>query len=398
MAIYEYTAIDQNQSAFSGVYTDVDGVRGLRKELAKMGYRLLKARRKTSLAGKQARIRQAEVVTFTYRFAGMCSAGVSIAQCLKTLEEQADNPAFRYVISDIRQSIERGSTLKDAFEMHRKVFSDFLLGMVEAGESSGKLSESLEASANHLEKRAELRHKVRAAFAYPIVVGIACLVVITGLVIFVVPVFSNIYRQLHVSLPGPTQALVDVSFLLRHRWWAIIPAAAALVFGLRQLVKNPHVKARWDVFKLNMPLFARLNRAVVVAHFIRTFALLISTGVSLVRALEVASQVVHNSKISQIAGQLQESIESGNSVAGSLRSHDIFPPMIIQLAASGEEAGLLSEMLNKGVDFLEKDIDRMVNALVAKLEPAMTIIMGIVVGFALVAVYLPMFDYMSHLK
>jgi len=398
MAIYEYTATDQNQNTFSGIYTDIDGVRSLREELAKMGYRLLKARRKTSLAVKRARIRQAEVVTFTYRFAGMCSAGVSITQCLKTLEEQADNPAFKYVISDIKQSIERGSTLKDAFEKHRKIFSDFLLGMVEAGESGGRLAESLQMSANYLEKQAELRRKVRSAFAYPTVVGIVCLVVITGLVVFVVPVFSNIYSQLHVSLPGPTQALVEVSFLLRHWWWVIILGAAALVFGLRRLVKNPHVKTRWDVFKLNMPLFGRLNRAVVVTHFIRTFAMLVSTGVPLVKALQVASEVVHNSKISQIADGLQESVESGNSVAASLKNYDIFPPMIVQLAASGEEAGLLSEMLNKGVDFLEKDIDRTVNALMTKIEPAMTIIMGIVVGFALVAVYLPMFDYMSHLK
>jgi type IV pilus assembly protein PilC len=147
-----------------------------------------------------------------------------------------------------------------------------------------------------------------------------------------------------------------------------------------------------------MPVFAKLNRIVVVAHFIRTFAMLVSTGVSLVKALQVASEVVHNSKISQIASRLAESIEAGNSVADSLKNYDIFPPMIVQLAASGEEAGILSEMLNKGVDFLEKDIDRVVNALVAKLEPAMTVIMGIIVGFALIAIYLPMFDYMRHLK
>ena len=388
MAIYEYTAVDQNRNTFSGIYTDIDGVRGLRKELAKMGYTLLKARRKTGLAKKQTRISQAEIIAFTYEFAGMCSAGVSITKCLETLGEQADNPAFKYVISDIKQSIERGSSLKDAFEKYRKLFSDFLLGMVEAGESSGRLSESLENSANYLEKRAELRRKVRSAFAYPVVVGIVCVVVISGLMLFVVPVFAKVYRQLHVSLPAPTQALVNMSFLIRHWWWAVIPAAAGFVFGLRYLVKNPHVKARWDVFKLNMPVFARLNLLIVVAHFIRTFAMLVSAGVLLVKALQVASEVVHNSKISQIASQLQESIEAGNSIADSLKSYDIFPPMIVQLAASGEEAGILSEMLNKGVDFLEKDIDRVVNALVAKLEPAMTVI----VGLLLIAVYLPVFD------
>jgi len=398
MAIYEYTAVDRNQNTFSGIYTDIGGVRSLRQELAKMGYTLLKAKRKIGPAKRQTGISQVEVVAFTYEFAGMCSAGISITQCLETLHQQTNNSSFKYIISDIKQSIEKGSSLKGAFEKHRKIFSDFLLGMVEAGESSGRLSESLETSAKYLEKQAEIRRKVRSAFAYPIVVGIVCLVVIAGLVIYVVPVFSKIYRQLHVSLPGPTQALVNVSFLIRHWWWAVIPAAAGLVFGLRYLLKNPLVKAKWDVFKLNMPVFARLNRTIVVAHFIRTFAMLVSTGVSLARALQVASQVVHNSKISQIASRLQESIESGNSVASSLKNYDIFPPMIVRLAASGEEAGILSDMLNKGVDFLEKDIDRAVNALIAKLEPAMTVIMGVIVGFALIAVYLPLFDYMSHLK
>jgi type IV pilus assembly protein PilC len=356
-----------------------------------MGYTLLKVRRKKSQVQKQTRISRAEVVAFTYEFAGMCSAGISIARSLETLQQQTNNPSFRYIISDIKQSIERGSSLKDAFEKYRKLFSDFLLGMVEAGESSGRLSESLEASAIYLEKQLGLRRKVRSAFAYPVVVGIVCVVVIFGLMIFVIPVFSKVYRQLHVPLPAPTRALVNMSFLFRHWWWAIIPAAAGFVFGLRYLVKNPYVKAKWDVFKLNMPVFARLNRIVVVAHFIRTFAVLVSTGVSLIKALKVASEVVHNSKISQIAGRLQESIEAGNSVADSLKNYDIFPPMIVELAASGEEAGMLSEMLNKGVDFLEKDIDRAVNALVAKLEPAMTVIMGIIVGFTLIAVYLPIF-------
>jgi type IV pilus assembly protein PilC len=391
MAVYEYTAVDQNRNTFSGIYTDIDGVRNLRKELAKMGYTLLKVRRKKSQVQKQTRISRAEVVAFTYEFAGMCSAGISIARSLETLQQQTNNPSFRYIISDIKQSIERGSSLKDAFEKYRKLFSDFLLGMVEAGESSGRLSESLEASAIYLEKQLGLRRKVRSAFAYPVVVGIVCVVVIFGLMIFVIPVFSKVYRQLHVPLPAPTRALVNMSFLFRHWWWAIIPAAAGFVFGLRYLVKNPYVKAKWDVFKLNMPVFARLNRIVVVAHFIRTFAVLVSTGVSLIKALQVASEVVHNSKISQIAGRLQESIEAGNSVADSLKNYDIFPPMIVELAASGEEAGMLSEMLNKGVDFLEKDIDRAVNALVAKLEPAMTVIMGIIVGFTLIAVYLPIF-------
>jgi type IV pilus assembly protein PilC len=147
-----------------------------------------------------------------------------------------------------------------------------------------------------------------------------------------------------------------------------------------------------------MPVFAKLNRMLVVSHFTRTFAMLASVGVSLIKALDVASVVAHNHKVTEITKELQEAIETGNPVAKSLKEHDIFPPIIIQLAASGEEVGRLPEMLNKGVDFLDKDIDRIINALVVKLEPAATVIMGAIVGFILISAYLPMFDYMRHLK
>lgn len=398
MAVYEYIATDENGSKFFGTYNDVDSIAMLREELAKMSYTLLKARRKRTPAKRRAKIKQAEIVAFAYKFAVMCSAGLSIVKSLETLEEQTENRAFKYVLSDVRQSIETGSTLRDAFEKYRYIFSDFFLGMLEAGESGGKLSETLKISAAYLEKLADLKRKIRSAFAYPIVVGIMSLAVVIFMVIFVVPVFSKLYRQMHVPLPGPTQALINLSTLFRDGWWAVLLAITGAVLLFRRLSKNPHLKAGWDAFKLNMPVFAKLNRMVAVSRFIRAFAMLASAGVPLVRALEVASLIVNNSRISDITRGLQQSIRTGNSVAGSLKNYDIFPPMIIQLAASGEEAGTLSEMLNKGVDFLDKDIDQVVNALMVKLEPAMTIIMGAIVGFILMGVYLPMFDYMAHLK
>ena len=398
MAVYAYIAKDEAGNKFSGTYSDIDNVTGLRKELAKMGYVLVKARRNKTALQKRKKIKQSEVVTFTYEFAGMCSAGLSITRSLEAIEQQAENNAFKYILSDIRQSVETGSTLKDAFEKHRDIFSDFFLGMLEAGESGGNLSKTLEMSASYLEKQLELKQKVRAAFAYPIIVGVMSFVIVAALVIFVVPVFSKLYQQLRVPLPGPTQGLIVLSNLVRHWWWAVLLVVAGMAFLLKRISKDPHLRARWDAFKLNMPVFAKLNRMVAVSRFMRTFAMLVSAGVSLVKALDVASAVVHNSRITEITGQLQQSIETGSSVADSLKNHSIFPPVIVQLAASGEEAGALSEMLNKGVDFLDKDIDRTVSALLVKLEPAMTIIMGALVGFLLMGVYLPMFDYMRHLK
>ena len=398
MALYEYIAIDGNGNKFSGVYEDIDNVAALRKDLEKMGDTLLKAKRKKSKALKRVRIPQDEVVTFAYRLAGMCSAGLSISRCLETLAEQTENRSFRRVLSDVRQSIASGSALTDAFGKHKNVFSHFFLGMLEAGESGGRLAETLEVSAVYMEKQADFRRKVKSAFAYPIIVGVMCFLVVTTLVIFVVPVFSKLYRQMHVPLPGPTQALINLSTLVRDYWWMILLFLTAAVLLLKLFWKKAHLKDKWDAFKLNIPVLAKFNRMVVASGFIRTFAMLVSAGVSLVKALNIASIVVNNTKVAEISGQLAKSIQSGNTVADSLKSSDIFPPVIIQLAASGEEAGTLSEMLNKGADFLDKDIDRIIKALLVKIEPALTLIMGIIVGFILISVYLPMFDYMEHFK
>ena len=253
-------------------------------------------------------------------------------------------------------------------------------------------------SAEYLEKRMDLRRKVGSAFAYPIFVGIVCILVLTGLLVFVVPVFSKIYRQLHVTLPGPTLVLVGLSALIRHRWWAVLLMLGVVTVILRRILKSPLVKVRWDIFKLNMPVFGSLNRLVVVSHFTRSFTMLASVGVPLIDALSIAGLVAHNHKMTGIVKELQAAIKAGNPVGKSLKKYDIFPPMITQLAISGEEAGILPEMLGKGADFIDKDIDRMTHSLLARLEPALTVVMGLVVGLILMAVYLPMFDYMTHLK
>ena len=398
MLVYEYTAKDETGSKFSGTYKDIDNVAMLREELAKMGYVLVKARRRKTSMRRRKRINQLEVAAFAYEFAGMYSAGLPILKCLETLEEQSESQDFKEILTDIRESIETGSNLKNAFSKYRNVFSDFFLGMLEAGESGGKLAEALETSATYLEKRADLNRKVKSAFAYPVVVSIMCFVVVFCLLIFVVPIFSKLYKQMHVSLPLPTQVLVGLSSAVRGGWWAILIVVVLAGIVLRWLSRSPRTRARWDAFKLNMPIFAKLNRMVVVSHFMRTFAMLASVGVSLIKALEVASQVAYNTKMTEVAKELQGVIEAGNPVSKSLRDYDIFPLMIAQLAVAGEEVGELPEMLNKGVDFLDKDIERTINSLLVKLEPALTVIMGAIVGFILIGVYSPIYDYMRHLK
>lgn len=398
MAAYEYIARDEAGHEFSSLYTNVESIDALRRELVKLGYVLVRARRQRTALPPRSRIRQRDVASFSYQFGGMCAAGLSIASCLETLEQQTDNPAFQKVIADIRQHVAAGSSLKAAFEPHRRIFSDFFLGMIDAGESSGRLSQSLEASARYLEKRLDLQQKTLAAFVYPAAVGLVCSLVVMCLLIFVVPVFSQLYKKMHVQLPGPTQVLIGLSVVLRYWWWLLLPVLVGMVFGARRLLAEPKVRLRWDRLKLRLPLLGPLNRCVLVSQFVRTFGMLISVGVPIIEALGTAGRVARNEEISQITADLQQAIRAGRPIAGSLRAHAIFSPMVVQLVASGEEAGILPEMLGKAADLLDKDADKLAASLLVKLEPALTILMGLIIGLILMGVYLPMFDYMAHLR
>ncbi|MCH8216500.1 MAG: type II secretion system F family protein [Planctomycetes bacterium] len=398
MPTYWYIAKDENGNKLSGTYSDVSGVSQLREELTKIGYSLVKARKEKAARRRTTRVSQREIVAFTFKFSGMYSAGLSVLKCLETLEQQSENHALRQILGEVRQSVETGTSLKKAFEPHEEIFSSFFLGMIEAGETGGQLIKSLEMSAVYLEKRLELKEKVKAAFVYPAVVCVVCMLVITGLIIFVVPMFSQIYGRMNVALPGPTLFLIVLSEIATKWWPLVVGGIAALVFIVKRALREPNIRATVDRLKLSLPVFGRLNRMVVVARFVRTFATLVSVGVPLLEALDGARLVVDNVQMSGIIDDMKESIRTGGSVAKSFRAHAIFPPVVVQLADSGEEAGVLPEMLNKGAEFLDKDIDRTVQSLLVKLEPTLTLGMGSLIGVILLGVYLPMFDYMNHIK
>ncbi|MBN1787686.1 MAG: type II secretion system F family protein [Sedimentisphaerales bacterium] len=399
MAIYEYTARDETGAVFNGVYEDINSVSALKSELAKIDCRLVRAKKRgTGFTTGKGGIKEADIVAFTFKFAGMCGAGLTIIQCLETLENQIEKGTLKIIIGDIKRNVQNGSSLKDAFGKYRQIFSDFFLGMIEAGEAGGKLTESLEISAQYLEKKAELSNKIKSAFVYPIIVLVMSFLVITALIIFVVPTFTKIYKQLGVPLPFATRVLVFFNLAVTQWWPVLIGVAIGTLLLIKYLKKSPSFKRWWDYSKYRLPIFGKLNKLTASSGFIRSFAMLISTGVPIIKAFHVAGIVVSNEKMSEISVDLQKSVQAGNGVADSLRKHDVFPPIISQLASSGEQAGVLALMLNKGVDFMDKDIERMLNSLLIKLEPILTLGTGAIIGLILLAVYMPMFDYMSHLK
>jgi type IV pilus assembly protein PilC len=398
MAAYQYTARDQTGQEIRSVYTNVDSVAAVREDLAKLGYRLTHVRRQRTGAPAAQRIRQREVASFAYKFAGMYAAGLPIATCLDALEQQTRHRAFREVIGDIRRRVQAGASLKSAFEPHRRVFSDFFLGMVHAGESAGKLGQALEMSAQHLEKRLDLRQKTRAAFVYPLVVGTVCAIVVTCLLIFVVPTFSTLYARLHVALPRSTAVLVSTSALLRDKGWLLLALAGAVVLLAWRLQARRQVRMHWDRLKVRLPVVGPLNRLTLVSQFLRTLGMLLAVGVPVMEALDAAGRVARNEEIMLITADVQQSLRAGRPMARALAAYSLFPPTVVQFVAAGEEAGILPEMLRKGADLLDKEADRLTASLLVRLEPAVTVIMGILIGLILLGVYLPMFDYMASLR
>ena len=399
MAVFTYVARDEKGTMVTGTYSDVSNASELRNELDKMGYMLVKARKgRQKEKPRFGRVKLADVATFAFKFAGMYSAGLPILRCLETLEQQTEGQAFKNILTDVRENVGTGMSLKDAFGRHRGVFSDFFLGMMEAGELGGKLGETLEMSAVYLEKQVQLRQKLVQAFIYPVLVSVMSVVVITFLLVYVIPVFSKLYEQVNADLPGPTLVLMAASNFIRKSWQWIVVMGGLSILVLRRLFANQKFKTAWDDFKLNMPVFGKLNRMLVSLRFTRTFSMLVSVGVSVIKSLEMAGVVAHNRTVDAITSDLKKMIQSGAQIAASMKKYDIFPPVIIQMASSGEEVGMLPEMLTKGAELLDKDVDRSINSLMVKLEPALTLTMGLVVMFILIGAYLPMFDYMGHLK
>ncbi len=398
MASYEYTAKDRGGNLLTGSYQDIEGVSALREELLKVGYVMVRARRRKEASASFRQVRLDDIVAFCYKFSSMFGAGLSVTRCLETLGTQTNRPALRQILGDIRQKIEAGSSLAKAFDPYRSVFSELFVGMIEAGETAGKLPEALNLSTVYLEKRAQLRSKIRSAFVYPITVGIVCIAVTMCLLVFVIPVFSKLYSHMHVQLPLPTLVLITVSHILRQWFWLVAGLLGVGIWGTRKLFASRQVRAAWERIRKRLPLFGHLQQLIVVSRFIRPLAMLISVGVSILDAVRIAAGITRSEEMNRIAAAMQKNIQAGGTFAGTLTEHPLFPSEVVQMAASGEQVGKLAEMLAKAVDIIDRDIDRRIDALVIKLEPILTLVIGLVVGGLLIGIYLPMFDYMSHMK
>lgn len=337
-------------------------------------------------------ISKKEIVIFTRQFATMIDAGLPLVQCLEILGSQQTNVHFRKVITTIKTDVESGSTLADALAKHSRVFDDLYVNLVSAGEVGGILDTILNRLATYMEKAMKLLGKVKGALVYPAVVTVVALGVTLVLLVFVIPVFEQMFRDFGSSLPAPTQFVIDLSNAMRNHMLEFIVAMIVLIVAFRFGVSTERGRLFYDGFSLKSPVFGPLLRKVAVAKFTRTLGTMISSGVPILDALQITGKSSGNRVVENAVMYTRERISEGRTMADPLAETGVFPPMVVQMIAVGESTGAMDSMLQKIADFYEDEVDAAVDALTALIEPLMMVFLGILLGGLIISMYLPIFE------
>jgi type IV pilus assembly protein PilC len=353
--------------------------------------------REIKLPGFGNRVKGRDVVIFSRQFATMINSGLSLIRALGVLVDQTPSPALAEILRQVRSDVREGASLSQAMEKHPKAFGELYVAMIRAGEVGGVLDETLNRLATMLEANLNLRSKVRSAMAYPTVIAILITAVTTAMIVFVVPIFSNLYAELDESavLPLPTRMLVGMSTLVTHFWFLAVGLIVGGVWGLRRWRATPAGRLAIDRFKLKVPVLGRLAHKTAMSRFSRTMAVLSGTGVPILQAIDIVGDTAGNQVVTEALTDVKESVRAGESLAEPLSRHKVFPPMVVQMMMVGEETGALEEMLAKVSDFYDREVDDTVNALTSLIEPLLIVVMGATVGGILIALYLPIFNLAS---
>ena len=345
---------------------------------------------------------------FSRQFATMIEAGLSVVTALVILEQQTDDVALRVVLDEIREQVETGALLSEAMSRHPDVFSRLYIAMVEAGEAAGVLDTVLDRVAIQIEKEEAIKRRVKGAMIYPTVVLVFATLVMTGMLMFLVPIFVKIFDQLGGKLPMLTQYVLYASNALRHPWFPGIPipgivfigaAAGGGYYAFKRWKKTEDGRAKWDAIKLRMPVsIGSVVLKVSMARWSRTLSTLIASGVDIMRALEITAQTSGNWVVENETENLRVRVQEGASISQPLIDSDVFPPMVSQMVKIGEETGELEKMLSKVADFYEDEVDASIQALTSIVEPLMMVGVGCMVGVIIISMYLPMFKMLSLVK
>ena len=402
MPVYEYTALDGAGKNLNGII-DADSAVAARQKLRGSGIFPVQVK-KTSSRPKDVpsssvtvsnifqRVKPGELSATTRQLSILLGAGVTLVASLDALIAQIANPLLKKIMAQVKESVNEGKSLAFSLSQHPKIFSQIYINMVRAGEASGSLDLVLDRLAEFSEHQDALRGRFKAALAYPVFMFFIGSIILFFLVTFIVPNITKIFSDMHQTLPLPSLVLIGVSNFLKSFWWLVLLVLGGCVILIKKLIKTPRGNHIWDEIKLRTPVIGAIYMKMAMARFGRTLGSLLRSGVPPLTALQIVRNIVNNTLIAEVIDNAMEEIEAGASLATSLAQSRWFPPIVIQMISVGEQSGELENMLDKVAEVYERETESKIMAMTSMLEPVMILVMGVVVGFIVISILLPIFE------
>lgn len=400
MSVFQYKAINHSGQVV------VDTMEGptsgfISEQLERLNYVPLQITEKKGLfAGKNGgskKIEPKEVIVFTKQFATLFKAGVPLLSCLQALEEQAASEAMRAVIKTIAGDVQSGKTLYESMKPHKNAFSNLYVDMVRVGEAAGVLDEVLTRLVAFLSHDLEIKSSIKKATRYPIIVLVGIVIAFIVLILLVVPKFVDIFTKMKVELPLPTQILIAINTGITQYWYIVIPSAIALFVGFRIFIQTPAGKRIWDAQRLKLPIFGPLYLKTSISHFAKTFETLNKSGLPILQTLTIIAETMGNIIISEEIQKVIHGVKEGQGLAQPLRRSTIFPPIVVQMISIGEKSGALDNMMTNIFEYFDEEVDYTVKNLTTLIEPLITVLLGGVILFIALAIFMPMWDMLGHM-
>lgn len=401
MAVFQYTVRDATGNVRTGT-SEAENPEILKRRLQEQGF-VVNDVKQTGSGKKKGvgwgKVKLKDLSVFCRQFSTMIDAGVSLVRALDVLGEQTQNPKLKRILREIQTEVESGQTLSKSLQKYPAVFSNLFIGLVRAGEVGGVLEEALQRLSHFLEKDMELRRKVQAAMTYPVIVVVVAMGIVMGLCTFIVPKFVELFRDLGVKeLPWMTQVLVDFSDFMLHKWWMLILIVAAFWAAIKYAYTTKLGRRVMDRIKLKVPVFGPLGHKVCLARFSRTLSTLLVSGVPILQAMETVAGTIGNEIISEAIMSARARIREGDRINEPLEKSKMFPPMVVHMISIGEESGALDQMLSKIAEFYEAEVEATLQSLTSAIEPVMIVILGVAVGFIVIAMFAPLLQVITNLS
>jgi type IV pilus assembly protein PilC len=401
---FDYKVRDRSGSLVEG-QLDGDSMALVVRRLREMGYMPISVTPRSAvnlkteikIPGISDRVKLREIAVMTRQLSTMVDSGLSVVRSLSILAAQSENEELARVLNVVRLDLEHGSSLSAACTKHPKIFSHLFCTLIQAGEVGGNLDEVLSSLADTIEKQAQLNRTIRSAMTYPAVVFSVMLVIFTAMIVFIVPVFKNLFKSLGGKLPFPTLILIKISQIMTSVWVLLVIAViVGAIIGVRKWIATDEGRRRWDKMLLKPPIFGPLFHKVALARMTGTLASLIGSGVPILESLDICADVSGNRTVGDVLLLAKDGVREGRPLADPLREHEsVIPPLVVQMIEVGEQTGALDQMLRKVGEFYDQEVEVTVNNLTALLEPLLTVFMGAMVGAMVICLYLPMFDYIK---